>query len=403
MNRQSGSLAPIPVTPRNTNSAQQQPLPLFPTPPNSKRKSKEGRRSWLFPNKPRSSPIWRPSTGHSPPTPQWPLPRQPITQLPQAQSQAQAQQKQQVQQSQQPSEKPVKISHDEEPNPAFTRTYTRPREAPQPPPPTASQSRRSSTSSNTPTLTDDAPVSPRTRRPSTTTTANALAPHPLSPRFPPPNPPRPSPSSQQQHQQHQRNASFQTRYMNMAMSTERIPRVHNILSNIFAWMILLAFILAPANFCPQVGGGGRADDDDDDGAQPSAYKPIPSIALLAVSCAIFGLGSLGMLWLALCWRRNYIWLMNRIYLPLMLNSLAGLIGSLVIVDIQNHMWFSVAAYVSLGIEGATLLLSGGLFFYTHYLLLGKLKREHVRETSTKNVVDLVKAGKRPPFAPGSVV
>lgn len=376
MNRQSGSLAPIPVTPRNVNSAQseqQQPLPLFPTPPNSKRKSKEGRRSWLFPNKPRNSPIWRPSTGHSPPTPQWPLPRQPITQLPQPQQ----------------SEKPAKVSHDEEPNPAFTRTYTRPREAPLPPPPATTQSRRSSSSSSTtPTLTDDTPVSPHTRGPSTTTKNNVLPPHPLSPRFPPPSPPRPPPSSQ-----HQRNASFQTRYMNMAMSTERIPRVHNILSNVFAWMILLAFILAPANFC------GKADGDDD----VVSYHPIPSTALLAASCTIFGLGSLGMLWLALCWRRNYIWLMNRIYLPLMLNSLAGLIGSLVIVDIQNHMWFSVAAYVSLGIEGATLLLSGGLFFYTHYLLLGKLKREHVRETSTKRVVDLVKAGKRPPFAPGSVV
>lgn len=95
--------------------------------------------------------------------------------------------------------------------------------------------------------------------------------------------------------------------------------------------------------------------------------------------------------------------MNRVYLPLMLNSLAGLIGSLVIIDIQDHMWFSVAAYVSLGIEGTTLLLSGSLFFYTHSQLLGKLKREHIRETSTRNVVELVKAGKRPPFAPGSVV
>lgn len=95
--------------------------------------------------------------------------------------------------------------------------------------------------------------------------------------------------------------------------------------------------------------------------------------------------------------------MNRIYLPLMLNSLAGLIASLVIIDIQDEMWFSTAAYVSLAIESATLMMSGGLFFYTNYLLLGKLKREHARETSTKNVVDLVKAGKRPPFAPGSVV
>lgn len=195
--------------------------------------------------------------------------------------------------------------------------------------------------------------------------------------------------------------------MNMAMSTERIPRAHNILSNVFAWMILLAFIIAPANFCGEAGGTSPKLDVKRDDALPStpaaSHRFIPSVALLAASCAMFGLGLAGMLWLTLCWRRNYIWLMNRIYLPLMLNSLAGLIGSLVIIDIQDHMWFSVAAYVSLGIEGTTLLLSGALFFYTNYLLLAKLKREHARETSTKKVVDLVKAGKRPPFAPGSVV
>ncbi|KAJ4408024.1 hypothetical protein N0V82_009789 [Gnomoniopsis sp. IMI 355080] len=290
----------------------------------------------------------------------------------------------------------------EEPNPALTSTYTRPRNAPLPPPPASVYSRRSSSSSSsstTPTLTDDAPVSPRTRGP----TADNLAPHPLSPRFPPPSPPRPSNAPLY----HQRNASFQTRYMNMALSTERIPRIHNILSNVFAWMILLAFILAPANFCSRAGyqptlehvkGGTLASTP-----VAASYRPIPSVGLLVASCTMFGLGSLGMLWLALCWRRNYIWLINRIYLPLILNSLAGLIGSLVIIDIQDNMWFSVAAYVSLGIEGTTLLLSGALFIYTHCQLLGKLKKEHVRETSTKSVVDLVKAGKRPPFAPGSVV
>ncbi|KAJ4395965.1 hypothetical protein N0V93_000181 [Gnomoniopsis smithogilvyi] len=388
MNRQSGSLAPIPVTPKNSR-ASQEPLLQFPTPPSSKRRSKEGRRSWLFPNKPRSSPIWRPSTGHSPPTPQWPLPRQPITQL----------SEQQAQQPRKHPQKPTSMAQDE-PNPALTRTYTRPRNAPLPPPPASVCSRRSSSSSSsstTPTLTDDAPVSPRTRRPA----ADVLPPHPLSPRFPPPTPSRPANAPPS----HQRNASFQTRYMNMALSTERIPRIHNILSNVFAWMILLAFVTAPANFCSKAGQQPKLDIEDVASASTLvvSYKPIPSIGLLAASCTIFGLGSLGMLWLTLCWRRNYIWLMNRIYLPLMLNSLAGLIGSLVIIHIQDNMWFSVAAYVSLGIEGITLLLSGALFFYTHYQLLGKLKREHIRETSTKNVVELVKAGKRPPFAPGSVV
>lgn len=378
MNRQSGSLAPIPVTPK-TNSPSQQPLLEFPPPPlKQKRRSREGRRSWLsFPNRPRNSPIWRPSTGHSPPTPQWPLPRQPISE------QLHPQQHQEQQYLQRPID-----TRDNEPNPAMTMTYTRPREAPQPPPPASTTSSRSN--STTPTLTDDACPSPHT---------NLLPPHPLSPRFTP-SPPRPSyaPTASAK-----RNASFQTRYMNMAMSTQRIPRSHNILSNLFAWMMLLAFIIAPANFCrpPPAETGTVTARWVGHGVMP--YRSVPSVGLLAASCTMFGVGMLGMVWLALCWRRNFIWLMNRIYLPLMLNSLAGLIASLVIVDIQDGMWFSDAAYVSLAIEGTTLVLSGALFFYTNYLLLGKLKREHARETSTKNVVELVKAGKRPPFAPGSVV
>lgn len=381
MNRQSGSLAPIPVTPKASSPSQQPLLEFSPPPLNQKRRSREGRRSWLsFPNKPKNLPIWRPSTGHSPPTPQWPLPRQPI-------SEQLLQQQEQPHQSQQ---KPGD-TRENEPNPATTRTYTRPREAPQPPPPTSTPSSRSN--STTPTIIDDAGPSPHT---------TLLPPHPLSPRVPP-SPPRPSylPTAAQTHQ---RNASFQTRYMNMAMSTQRIPRAHNILSNLFAWMMLLAFIIAPANFCrpPPKAEAGTVTAWGP-GNHTGPYRSMPSVGLLAASCTMFGLGGLGMLWLALCWRRNFIWLMNRIYLPLMLNSLAGLIASLVIIDIQDEMWFSTAAYVSLAIESATLMMSGGLFFYTNYLLLGKLKREHARETSTKNVVDLVKAGKRPPFAPGSVV
>lgn len=112
---------------------------------------------------------------------------------------------------------------------------------------------------------------------------------------------------------------------------------------------------------------------------------------------------LGMAYLALCWRHNYIWLLNRIYLPLVLHSLAGLIVSVVFVQVQHEMWWSVAAYVSVAIQAASLVFAGTMFFVIDHMLLGQLKREHNRQESSKSVVDLVKAGKRPPFAPGSVV
>ncbi|PSR84159.1 hypothetical protein BD289DRAFT_368948, partial [Coniella lustricola] len=187
-----------------------------------------------------------------------------------------------------------------------------------------------------------------------------------------------------------------TRYINMVLSVERIPRSHNILSNVFSWMMLVAFVMAPANFCspPSAAWGGGGDDAD-------IYHDVPSKALLGACFGLFGVGALGMVYLALCWRHNYIWLLNRIYLPLILNSLAGLITCLVVLKVQHGMWWSLSSYITIGFEGGFLLVSTTMFVVINYLLLGKLKKEHYRDTATRrNLADL---GKKPPFAPGSVV
>lgn len=191
--------------------------------------------------------------------------------------------------------------------------------------------------------------------------------------------------------------------MNMLLSMNKIPRSHNILSNILSWMILVAFVTAPANFCSPPIPAELKSSGISSSLSYDFFNDVPSVSLLAVAFTLFGIGTLGMLYLALCWRRNYIWLMNRIYLPLMLNSLAGFIACLVDLKVKHGFWWSKASYVTVAIEAATLVGSTGGFFVINYLLLGKLKQEHHRETSRKNVVDLVKAGKQPPFAPGSVV
>lgn len=171
--------------------------------------------------------------------------------------------------------------------------------------------------------------------------------------------------------------------MNMLLSTNKIPRSHNILSNLFAFLLLLAFVTTPANF-----------------VSPSHRLSTP---LLAIDIALLALGALGTVYLALCWRHNYIWLMNRVYLPLTLNSLAGILAAVTDLAVRGGQWRSAVAVVALAVEGAGLIVGAGGFLVIERLLLGKLRREHERETERKTVVDLVKAGQRPPFAPGSVV
>lgn len=297
-------------------------------------------------------------------------------------------------------------------------TYTLPRSAPQPPPPApSSYSPRASDDvlgGSTTTLTNDrGRPPPRTHGHERSQSAPA---HPLSPRAPP-SPARPPYFPTTHQQQQQQGGNFQTRYMNMLLGTQKIPRAHNILSNVFAWMVLLAFVIAPGSFTSPSSAARLAKDSTTTTTSsspvaaptpllpttdPSAQK-IPSVALLAVTAVLFAIGVLGTAYLALRWRRNYVWLLNRIYLPLTLHSLAGFLACLVAVAVQHRMWWSTTAYVAVAVEGASLLFSAGMFFLIDRMLLGKLKREHYRQSSNKNVVDMVKAGKNPPFAPGSVV
>lgn len=194
----------------------------------------------------------------------------------------------------------------------------------------------------------------------------------------------------------------------MLLNLDKIPRAHNIFANLFAWMVLVAFVIAPCNFTDFPADRSLMVNNSDEASSiplttAATLKKIPSVPLLAICCASFFLGVLGLLWLAVYWRRNYIWLMNRIYLPLILNSLAGFIATMLIVHVQHGWHWSVAALVTVSIEGASLAVGLSLFALYQYWLLAKLKSEHYRETSRKRTVDLVKAGKAPPFAPGSVV
>ncbi|KAJ7901588.1 hypothetical protein B0H13DRAFT_2663928 [Mycena leptocephala] len=97
------------------------------------------------------------------------------------------------------------------------------------------------------------------------------------------------------------------RYMNMLLALDGIPRLHNMLAAFFTWILLAALC--------------------------SSRDHVP-LFVIAFVCS--GIGVLGMLWLWWRWNRNYIWLNNRIFLPGALNSLAGIISTLVNVYSAQH-------------------------------------------------------------------
>ncbi|TVY86868.1 hypothetical protein LAWI1_G007630, partial [Lachnellula willkommii] len=117
-----------------------------------------------------------------------------------------------------------------------------------------------------------------------------------------------------------RQNSVQTRYMSMLLALDTIPRLHNILASFFTWILLAGFVIFPGTFTSL-----QSLDTDTSSSNPasSILKSTTThihIPLLVIASTSSILGALGMLYLWSAHRDNFVWLLNRIFLPGCLNS-----------------------------------------------------------------------------------
>ncbi|KAI6352249.1 hypothetical protein MCOR25_009470 [Pyricularia grisea] len=154
----------------------------------------------------------------------------------------------------------------------------------------------------------------------------------------------------------------------MLKSIDKIPRMHNILASVFTWVLLAGFVVFPATF---------------------SWPPLGSVVLqqycligLAASLVVFGV--LGMAFMGVRWRKNYVWLLNRIFLPGALNGLAGLVASGAATYAahihgvpQTQVW-TITAVSVVCFEGAVFLVCSILFVIYSKVLIGRMKLEYER-------------------------
>ncbi|KAK3351396.1 hypothetical protein B0H65DRAFT_506811 [Neurospora tetraspora] len=175
--------------------------------------------------------------------------------------------------------------------------------------------------------------------------------------------PRPLPVPVPTPCRHQRRAMrLNTPYMQMLLALDKIPRLHNILVFYFTWLLLVAFIIVTASF-----------DNSPSGLTGSVLH-IMEQPLFAVSLSCMALGILGCLWLGIRWRRNYVWLINRLYMPLFLNGLAGVLATLASVYAQHEGRWCFPAIVAVVVEGVLVVVSVVLFGLYNFWLLRRVKK-----------------------------
>ncbi|KAI9799603.1 MAG: hypothetical protein M1833_003918 [Piccolia ochrophora] len=177
----------------------------------------------------------------------------------------------------------------------------------------------------------------------------------------------------------QRQLSVKTHYVDMLLNLDDIPKSHNILASFFTWILLAGYVIFPGTFTTLQRSGKIKEETDDNKIENAVYRTVRNAPLLwvaAICCVIGGCGMFG-LWMR--WRRNYVWLINRIFLPGLLNSLAGLISTLVNVYTARDGNFSVTAKATVGVTGACTLIFLVLFLLYNNWALDKVKQRHQRD------------------------
>ncbi|KAL0467079.1 hypothetical protein QR685DRAFT_599829 [Neurospora intermedia] len=180
---------------------------------------------------------------------------------------------------------------------------------------------------------------------------------------------------------HQRQAMrLSTPYMQMLLALDKIPRLHNILVSCLTWLLLVAFIIVTGSFHTPSG----------------SVVVYPMEPWFAVSLGCMAVGILGCLWLGIRWRRNYVWLINRLYMPLFLNGLAGVLATL-------GGW-CFPAVMAMVVEGVLMVVSVVLLGVYNFWLLRRVKKFESGHYGREKEERFKRRGwNAPPHAPGSIV
>lgn len=172
-----------------------------------------------------------------------------------------------------------------------------------------------------------------------------------------------------------------------------VPKSHIAWTLFFLWILLVGFVVLPGSFTSdkrkQEGETveiplGRSGAD----GEKLSLTPANTAALvIGFVCVLTG--AFGISWLALRWRRNHIFLLNRLYTPLILNSLAGMLGTITSVYTQQAGEWGPQAVATIVVEAVVLGFSILFFFLYNYWLMQRVidSNEGTTEAGSESIGD----------------
>ncbi|KAI2488427.1 hypothetical protein Ptr902_02560 [Pyrenophora tritici-repentis] len=177
-----------------------------------------------------------------------------------------------------------------------------------------------------------------------------------------------------------RRTTARTRYIDMLLGLDSVPPLHNILASLSVWILLAGYIVFPATFTAlRRSENTSSSSTSSSHLKAAALSTVRNIPLLYVAAFACGIGVCGCLYLWYAHRKNYVWVINRIFLPALLNSIAGLISTIVNIYSAQEGQYSVTARVTIVVTAACSVVAAGLFLVYNTVMLRLVKRRHDRE------------------------
>ena len=100
----------------------------------------------------------------------------------------------------------------------------------------------------------------------------------------------------------------------MLLGMDNIPRSHNLFASFSTWILLAGFIVVPGTFVSVEDNKTLQKGAKNSKVEHAVLDTVKHASLMWVAGFCCLVGSAGMVWLWWRWRRNYVWLINKIFL-----------------------------------------------------------------------------------------
>ncbi|KAJ5639158.1 uncharacterized protein N7484_007020 [Penicillium longicatenatum] len=168
---------------------------------------------------------------------------------------------------------------------------------------------------------------------------------------------------------------FNTRYVRMVVASDQVPWELNVLASAAHWILLAGYLVIPGTFTSLSKSSTVQSELGTTDAGEALLKTVQNPPILVIGCIFFVIGTGISLLLYRINRENYIWLINRLFLPTLLNASAGLLTTLISIYTGHSGSWSVVALLAALASGLSALLSL-IALGMYYKKLLDVKSEH---------------------------